>query len=333
MLINYLTIVDKLFNELDSLLNNYVFNSYTALSHYLKIPLALAIVLYIVMFGLAITQGWVRLSTNNLVKSSLKLAFIYIAAMNWGWFSHIFMGLLNTAASQIGDVLVNATPIPMPHFAGTGINGAMQSVLIEFSEIGKWVWDRGSFYNLAAYFSAILIWGFGFALILVALFELILAKIMLAILLAMAPLFIAFTLFKPTHNFFDRWLGTCVGFSLMMIFVASILALALSLAQWSVAAIYANHAARLSIVGFIPTMIVGFIGVGLVLRAAHLALAIGGTVSTLSGSTLLAETLGGAVGASLATKTMLGGGKFGNQSTTAAVRAIRHDLMKAGYNK
>ena len=194
MLPAYLTIIERLFTELDLLLNNFVFNGYSALANYLKTPLGLSIVLYIILMGLSISQGWVKLAMGNLVKASIKLAFIYMAAMNWGWFSHNVVDSLNKGVGEIGRVLVSATPVPIPHFAGEGINGAMQSVLIEFTDIGNWIWSRGAWNNISPCFTAVLIWGFGYALILVAIFELVLAKIMLAILFSTAPLFISFTL-------------------------------------------------------------------------------------------------------------------------------------------
>ena len=340
----YMTVVEKLFTELDVLLNNYIFHAYNALAAYLKTPLALAMVLYIVMMGLSITQGWIKLSMGNLVKSALKLALIYTAAMSWGWFSYYVVALISQGAGQLGDVLISATPVPMPHFAGTGMNGAMQSVLIEFTKIGKWIWDSGSWHNMGPCFTALIIWGFGYTLILVALFELVLAKIMLAVLFATAPLFVSFTLFKPTHSFFDRYLGACVGFGLLMVFVSSMLALALSISQWAIAGIYTTHAAKVSLVGFVPIMIVGFIGIGIILKAAQLAQGIGGTVTTTSGSTLLAGTIGGAVGSALTTIKMTRSATGGMQkslfdwkgaanSTYATMDAIRKKLIKSGGSK
>ncbi len=337
----YTTIIEKLFTELDLLLNHYVFQGYHALASYLKAPLGLAVILYIVLLGLSITQGWVKLSMSNLVKSSIKLAIVYMAAMNWGWFAHTVVDLINQGSGQIGDVLISATPVPLPHFAGTGINGAMQSVMIEFTKIGAWVWDRGSWHNWGPYLTGALIWGFGYALLLVAVFELVLAKIMLAILFATAPLFVGFTLFKPTHPFFDRWLGACVGFGLVMIFVSSMLALALSMIQWVIAGTYASHAIGLSLVGFVPVMLVGFMGVGIILKSAHLAQSIGGTVTTTSGSALLAGTLGGAVGSAITTlkfsgstvkgfRDLLKGREEGNQKGADEMNAIRSRLIKSG---
>ena len=313
----YYTIIERLFTELDLLLNNFVFNSYSALANYLKTPLGLSIVLYIILMGLSISQGWVKLAMGNLVKASIKLAFIYMGAMNWGWFSFYVVDLLNKGAGEIGSVLVAATPIPIPHFAGEGINGAMQSVLIEITKIGSWIWNQGAWNNMSPCFTAALIFGFGAVLILVAIFELVLAKIMLAILFSTAPLFISFTLFKTTHGFFDRWLGSCVGFALLMIFISSMLALDLSLLQWSIAGMYASHATNIPLVGFVPVMIVGFIGIGILLKSAHLAQSIGGCVSITSGSALLAGTVGGAVA----------GGLLAFKMATAALN-ITKNLLK-----
>lgn len=336
---SYMTMIEQLFTELDGLLTNYVFNAYQALAHFLQTPLALAIVLYIVMMGLSITQGWIKLSMGNLTKAAVKLALIYTAAMNWGWFSHYGVAVITRGAGEVSDVLIKATPIPIPHFAGTGINGAMQSVMIEVTKIGAWVWDVGSWHNFGPRMTALLIWGFGYALLLVALFELVLAKIMLAILFATAPLFVSFTLFKPTHGFFDRWLGACVGSGLLMVFVSSMLALSLSITQWAIAGSYVSHATGITLVGFVPMMVVGFIGIGVILKAAQLAQGIGGTVTTTSGSALLAGTIGGAVGSGLTALKLSkntaggalnavrrGGGALG-QLGVSGMRSIRNQLV------
>jgi len=238
---------------------------------------------------------------------------------------------------------ISATPVPIPHFAGTGIDGAMQSVFIEFTKIGEWVWNRGSWHNVGPRFTAVLIWGFGYAMILVAVFELVLAKIMMAVLLATAPLFVGFTLFKPTHGFFDRWLGACAGYALLTLFVSSMLALSLSIAQWAIAGTYLDKALNVSLVGFIPVMVVGFIGVGVILKAAQLAQAIGGTVTTSSGSALLAGTIGGAVGGAMAGlkitnhpfgpsrgSTLGGAGKAGGIVMMGMRRSFRHTSSNQG---
>ena len=338
---SYLTIIENLFSQLDVLLNAYIFHAYTALAHYLQYPLSLAMILYITLLGLAITQGFVQLSMAHLIKSALTLALVYTAAMHWGWFSYFVVNTITQGCGEMGDVLVNATPTPLPHFAGPGINGALQSVLIEFTEIGAWVWDKGTWHNFSPCVTALLIWGFGYAMLLVAVFELVLAKLMLAILFSTAPLFVAFTLFKPTHAFFDRWLGACVGFGFLMIFISSILALILSLAQWVISFTYATHAVGVTLVSFVPIMIVGFMGIGIMLKASHLAQSLGGVVTVSAGSSLLAGTIGGVVGRPLTmlrtpiapVETLHATGTSGKTDTgvgKSVMNGIRHSLSKVG---
>ena len=288
----YFTIVERLFEQLDLLLNNSVFNSYNALADYLKTPFGLAIILYISLLGLSITQGWIKLSMENLVKALLKLAFIYMAAMHWSFFSHYIVDSINKVAAQIGSILLSTSHATFNFFAGESINKALQSLLIEFTEIGNWTWNKGSWNNLGPFFTALLVWIFGYSLLLLAIFELVIAKVMIAILFSTAPLFISFTVFKVTHGIFDRWLGACIGFTLLTVIISMTLAFIFSLTQSVLVDLYATHASKISLMGFVPVMVVGFIGVGMLLKASHLAQIMGGTITTACGSSLLASTIG-----------------------------------------
>lgn len=325
----YLTIVDRLFNQLDSLLNNYVYDGYQVMANHLKEPIGLAIVLFIMLLGISIAQGWVRLSMGNLVKSILKITIIYTLAINWSWFSFYIVNFIQGSASEISDWLVNATPIPIPYITGTGVNGALQTVLIEFTKVGSWTWDMGSWHNTGPMFTAVVIWVIGYAIVGLAIFEIAMAKIMLAVLFVLAPLFFAFCIFKSTHTFFDRWLGAIVGYALLLIFVSAVLCLALTLAHWSVANLFLTHVAHIGLVSFAVPLIVGVMCVGIIAKAAHLAKSIGGSACTASGSALVAGMVGGAM-----SSTMSGGmnaigmykswkKKRDEAKERAAMRAIR----------
>ncbi|MDF1796455.1 MAG: type IV secretion system protein [Coxiellaceae bacterium] len=291
MSIVYSNVIEGFYTELHLLLVDYVFDAYGALAAYIKVPLGLAITLYICLLGIAITQGWIKSSFTGFGKLSLKIAFIYLAAINWAWFSQNVMALICQGAGHIGAVLTSATPMPMPHTSGEGINAAMQLLLNELTTIGFVLWKKGSWHTLAPIFSALLVWGFGYAILLVSLFELVLAKIMMAVLFATAPVFVSFTLFKPTQGFFERWLGACVGYALVLIFVAAMLGLVLTIAQWVLEQAYLHHMNKTILVSFIPMMLVGFVGVGLILKSAQLAQAIGGTVMMVAVSSNVSASL------------------------------------------
>lgn len=326
--ITFYTVILQFFTELDLILKNYVYNGYGALASYMKAPLASAVVLYIAIMGLSVMQGWIEMSMRHFVKSMLKISLIYFFAMQWDVFSDWIVNGLEQTAGEIGTVLISATPIPLPHFGGEGINGAIQSVLIEVTKIGAWTWNTGSWHNMGPCFTALLIWGFGYVMLMIGIFEIVLAKLMLALLFTLAPLFITFTLFKPTHGFFDRWVGAIVGFALLIIFTSAILGLALNIMQWAIGGMYLDQATHVNLVSFIPVMIVGCIGIGILLRAAHLAQAIGGTITTSSGSALLAGTVGGIVGGAMSSLSQLHRGAQMGLNAGATTAKIGSRLLR-----
>lgn len=296
----YLTIIDQLFTLLDQLLKNYAYNGYRSLAEHLRYPLGLAIVLYFILMGFAIVQGLVRASMGEFIRSAIKLSLIYTFAMRWDAFSYYFMQGITESMGQIGDWLITASPIPLPDFAGTGINGALQSVLIEVTEVGNWVWMKGGFNAWSPLLTALAIWIFGYIALILSVVEILLAKMMLAILFTLAPLFISFTLFKPTQGLFDRWLGAIFGFSLFLVFVPAAIALLLNFMHWTIAKQHLEHAAHLSLVGFVPLMMVSILGSSLIVQVTDYAKAIGNSIISSSGSSLLAGTVGGFIGGSLA---------------------------------
>ena len=295
----YSTIISAFFTELQTLLHNYVYDGYNALASALQYPLGLAITLYITLLGIAISQGWVQMSAANLIKSALKIAVIYTCAMNWSFFSEYFVSFIQKGASEIGAIMIDASPVPIPNFGEGGINAALQLALIEFTKVGAWIYNEGSWHNWSPYLTGMLYWVFGIGTVVLAVFELAQALIMLSILLTLAPLFISFALFKPTYGLFDRWLGACTGFTLQIIFVSAAVALVISLSQWFIADTYAQKAVNIHLMDIGPVVLVGIVCWGVVFLAAQQARAIGGAVNSSSAAALMAGTVGGAIGSAM----------------------------------
>lgn len=304
---SYSLLIEQVLTEVDLILKSYVYEGYQALTSYLEVPLGLLIVLFYVVYGISITQGWTKGSVSGFVKSVFKVGLIYYFGMNWGHFSDYVVSLFYEAAGHIGDVLVMASPVPLPDIDGAGINAALQTVFSELMQIGQWLIDKGGLSNwgplfggLGVYISAGLLVGY-------AVLEIIIAKIMLSILFVTAPLFMAFTMFKPTHTFFDRWLGACVGYSLLMIFVCAGLGVVIALDYWAIADVYLSKADGMRFLDVCVVVVMTLICFGILKRIALLAVSIGGTVTTLSSNELVAGAVGGAVGGLTTVKGGLGG--------------------------
>lgn len=292
----YTTLVEEILTEIDVLLDKYVVDGYQALAGYLEVPLGVAIVFFFVCYGMALTQGWVKGSMAELTKSIFKIGMIYYLGMNWGHFSDYVMTLFYDAAGQIGDILVNASPVHLPTLGGEGINGALQSILIELMKISEWIIKTGSWTNWMPIIEGVAMGAAAVMLVGFAILEMIIAKCMLSILFVLAPLFIAFTLFESTQTFFDRWLGACVGYAMLMIFICAGLGLVVAIDQWALADVYDSEAAGLKGIDVSVLVLVTFVCFGILKRISILAMSIGGSITSVSGSEMFASAVGGVMG-------------------------------------
>lgn len=323
----YSNIISQVFSLLNQDLNSYVYDGYSTLVSHLQYPLGLAVILYFSILGLSISQGWVQLSMGVFTKAIIKISLIYMFAMHWGNFNQYVIGGIQKSAGQIGDWLVNASPVSIPDFGGSGINGALQSVLTEVTRLGAWTWGKGSISNWSPFFCAICIWIFGFASLVLAVIEIILANMMLAVLFSLAPLFISFTLFKPTHGMFDRWVGSICGFALFLVMIPAVVTLGLSFIQFVIQDQYSSQAANITLVDWVPIMIAGFINLTLILKISDYAKGIGGSVSIGSGSAMLAGAVGGFVSGAFTSVSLT---KSSAVATGSVISGVKSGISKSG---
>jgi type IV secretory pathway VirB6-like protein len=294
----YKTLVLDTLSQVDSLLIHYVYDGYQAFSTYLQVPLGILSAIAITLLGYSVSIGWVRLSIPNLVKAVLKIGLIYMAVMDWGFVSQYLVGFVNDLVGGLGDALITASPV---HIKGVnGLDGALQTVLTVFTQMGMKVFGIGGLNNMGPWLSGILIWGFGYLFVGIGLFEIILAKVMLSVLFVFTPVIVLFCYFRTFHGIFDRWLGSIVGFALLQLFVTAALTLSVSIAYWWIEKnILGSKATDIGNAGTWPVVIIGITSIGLILKAAHLAQNLGGSVSSASASSLVGGMIGGAIGASI----------------------------------
>ncbi|OGT30627.1 MAG: hypothetical protein A3E87_06605 [Gammaproteobacteria bacterium RIFCSPHIGHO2_12_FULL_35_23] len=264
--------------EIDLLLQNYVFNGFAALSNYLKIPLGIIATIYIVILGYSIMLGWVKTSMSHFIKTTLKIGFIYMAVTQWAWVSQNFIDLINGLINELGSELISASPTHIP--GGDNINNAMQIVLNQFTKLGTIVFQIGGFNNMGAWLDGILLWMFGYTLVGLALLEIIVAKVLLALLFVLTPLIALFYFFKPFHGIVDRWLSAIISAALLQLLITATLTFALSLAYWWLQIHNGQSALQIGNAGVLPIIILGIICVGLLWKSAELAYILGGSVNT-----------------------------------------------------
>lgn len=300
----YANILLQLTSQIDELTNGFIFEGYNALATALAKPLASLAVLYIVLMGYAITRGLVKTPMQDFSKGIVRMGLIYLFAMNWSFFASFAVELFSSGASELATVLMQSAKFK----TSGGVNGGLQAVFNEVIRVGAWTWDKATFKHWGPIFTALMIYVSGIVVVGLALFELIIAKLMLAICLSTAPLFICFTLFEQTKTFFDRWLGILVGFSLVLVMVSTVVGLCMHLIHWTIDGHYSNHAASVSATDWIPILLVSILCVMAILEVTGLAKNIGGAFSSSNGSAMVGGFIGGFMGASSPSKSIAGKG-------------------------
>lgn len=321
----YDTVVVGLVSQVDSLMVNFVRDGYNALADALKAPLAAMSVLSIILTGYGITHGLIKAPLQELYKFIFRLGFIFFFAMNWGNFSFYVMGLFDRGMGELGTAVMKASHTST---GGKSIAQGLQSVFTDTFRIGAEIMKQATLKHLSPVLSAIFIWISGVLVVTVALFEIIVAKIILSICLVTAPLFLTLTLFDKTRSFFDRWLGSVVGFSLVLVFVSAVVGLCMSLIH-TVTAGYLGGSGQIDSVCWAPIFLVSCISAACLSQAANIAKHIGGACHTAGGGAVVGGLIGAAMGAfsfmKNITKTISSLGK-GRSKSTAQYLTTRGDV-------
>lgn len=292
----YDNVVTGLVSQIDMLLVHFVKDGYQALVSILKAPLAAAGTLMIVLLGYGVLQGYIKTPLQEIYKLIVRLGFVYFFFMSWDSFSFYVVDLFAKGAEEISSALMRATHTSI---GGKSVAQSLQSVFTEVLHVGWWTMKKVSLKNWWPYYTAFFIWVSGLIVVGIALFEIIVSKIMLAICLAIAPLFFTLTLFEKTRSFFDRWLGTLVGFSLVLIFVSAVVSLSLTLIHASIAGYLPDEASSMSSLGWVPIVLVAALSGGCMLAAASIAKNIGGSCHTAGGGAMIGGLIASAAGSSM----------------------------------
>ena len=306
MTLSYNNFIVNLASEIDKLTNHFVFDGYSALASLLKAPLGAMIVLYIVLMGYAIVRGMVQTPQQELFKFAIRAGAIYMTAMNWSFFSEHIRDLFVVGSESIATTLMHAV-----HKGASGsVNQGLQNVLNEILELGSQLFEAGSYRKLSPYLAGMMVFISGGVTVGLAFIEIVIAKLMLAITLCTAPLFIIFTLFDQTKSFFDRWLGILIGFSLVLVFVSSVVGLCMHLLHFVAEGVF-SQSSSLKAAIWVPLFIVSSLCVMCITQAANIGKSIGGALCTSNGSAMLGGFIGSSFGTLAFSKNSLKNSKEG----------------------
>ncbi|WP_369062167.1 type IV secretion system protein [Caulobacter sp. 73W] len=189
-------------------------------------PLRLALVLYVLFYGFAILRGAIQEPLMDFSIRSLKLGLIYTLATTPAYASYVteplFHALPDALARSLGGEDTPSAAASFDSFLSR--TGALGERLTEGASpiaLDRWLM-AGAVWICGALAASI---GFGVVLV---------AKVALALVIALGPIFIALALFEVTRRYFFGWLSQAVNYLVLfgLIFAVFQLVLGMVADQW-----------------------------------------------------------------------------------------------------
>lgn len=297
--------ITSLLQSVDQLGQNYVSTAYQALSNAATSGGAtsvagLLLTLYVIFWGVGIWQGT---STGGPADHAFRLfraVLIYAMATSWGDFQTLAYNFLNDGPSAIGNALLSA--VTTANNTGTsanltsvnGVQSALQNMWDTTNSATEAFLQNAGITNWGPYIFAAVFYVVMAILIGFAIFLIVLSKMFMWLLLALAPLFIILLLFGVTTRFFSGWLSALVQYFLVQVLVYAFLAFYVSLIQQTIDTLNGvanSKSATWATIG--PVVLLAIIGILLLSQINNMAAAIAGGVPIFSpriGSVLATAT-------------------------------------------
>lgn len=189
-------------------------------------PLRAALLLYVVLYGLAVMRGMINEPMSEGIGRMIKLAFVYTVATTIAYSTWVtdplFHHLPNSLAHAISGGDVQTIGQAFDDFLGRGFDLA-ESCGKSANMVDPLPWVVALLVYATTAGAAAL--GFGITM---------LAKVALALLVATGPIFIACIPFEATRKYFWGWVSQGVNYLLVFVLIIAVFQLALALIhnQW-----------------------------------------------------------------------------------------------------
>jgi type IV secretion system protein VirB6 len=174
--------------------------------------------IYIALLGYQLLFGRGGMRVTELPIVGLKLGLILAFLTSWAAYQTLLFNLLFDGPAEIMKVMLAPLAAQGSGFDGDVMGGVQKTFEDMSGAAGVYGGMAGANANLlqgGPMLGSGLLWFGGMALLLVTLGLIIAAKIVLAFLLAVGPIFIGMLLFDATRGLFEGWLRATLTFAIM----------------------------------------------------------------------------------------------------------------------
>lgn len=189
-------------------------------------PLRAALVLYVLLYGFAILRGTIQEPFMDFVVRSLKLAFVYMLATTVAYSTYVTQPLFHVLPDTLAQA-ISGEGVP-------DVGSAFDQFFARAAYLAEKIWNKATPVNFAPLILSAVVYIVGALAAAIGFGVVLIAKVALALLVALGPIFVACALFDATRRFFFGWLSQAVNYLVLFALIITVFQLILSLVaqQW-----------------------------------------------------------------------------------------------------
>jgi type IV secretion system protein VirB6 len=216
----YAGFTTNLLNHVDLVIRNFTQNTYQAIVQAHQTEIYLALVLYIAFFGYLVLTGATEFTIWRAVRHLFVMSLVTSLATHWDIFAVFFNNVFTDGPAKLIAAITGGAYDPNAMLSDVFDKGILGANAINQN---AGVWTLGFLIiGYTVFYTTLVVIGY-------ALYLLILAKMALAVLLGLAPLFFMLLLFSSTKDFFSQYLRQVFNFTMIPVFTSAILSLMLKI--------------------------------------------------------------------------------------------------------
>lgn len=184
-------------------------------------PLTAAVTLYVVLYGYLVLRGSVQDPVLEFAFRAMKLAIIVMLVKNAGEYQ-----------TYVTNVFFDVLPREIAQALNTGTTpsaSTFDSLLDKGQASATDIWSRASWpVDIVTGVGGMMVIGVSFLVAGIGYVVSLYARLALAIVLAIGPIFIALAMFQSTRRFTEAWIGQLANFVILQVLVVAVGALLIS---------------------------------------------------------------------------------------------------------
>ncbi|MEW4339646.1 type IV secretion system protein [Chromobacterium vaccinii] len=188
--------VSSFMGSFEAIPQNFLNQVFPALAGAVSTPVYYSAVLYIALYGYSVYAGYGSFTMKDFLAKAATVIMVF-ATLNWGGFAgqmyKAAVGIMNGAAGVI--------------ISGQQVNSTLDGVWMQMHRIFSNIMATASWYNIGIILFGFLIYGVTEVLMVIAVVNMVMAKIYLAIAFSLLPLFVSFAFWPMTR----QWFMNCIS--------------------------------------------------------------------------------------------------------------------------